>query len=165
MNADYLQGLYFGIISGIITVLGLIIGLRAGTMSKKAILSGILAISVSDTFADGFALYTSKKAEKTEDKSYGPLKSGIIVVITKLLLAMSFLLPVLFIPDIDTSAVVCLIWGCIVILVSVGYLSILRNENIIVNTSKYLVLTLFIVCITHYSGVKMNALIANYNYM
>ena len=35
MNADYLQGLYFGIISGIITVLGLIIGLRAGTMSKK----------------------------------------------------------------------------------------------------------------------------------
>ena len=62
MEDDYLQGLYFGIISGTITTLGLIIGLRSGTMSKLAIIAGILAISISDTLSDAFGLYISKKA-------------------------------------------------------------------------------------------------------
>ena len=61
MEKDYLQGLYFGIISGTITTLGLIIGLRSGTMSKLAIIAGILAISISDTLSDAFGLYISKK--------------------------------------------------------------------------------------------------------
>jgi len=159
MDKNYLQGLYFGIISGIITVLGLIIGLGAGTMSKGAILAGVVAISISDTLADGFALYTSKKAEETEDKSYGPLQAGSIVVITKFILALSFIVPLLWITDIHQSVIICLIWGCSIILFSAIYLSILRKEIIIMNAAKYLTLTLFIVCLTYYSGVKINTYI------
>ena len=156
MDKDYLQGFYFGIISGTITVLGLIVGLRAGTMSKKAIISGILAISISDTLADGFGLYTSKKAEKIKDKSDGPLKSGITVIITKFLIANSFLLPVLLIKDINLGIVISMIWGCILISISTTYLSILRKEKKIINISKNLILTIFIVFITHYSGSQIN---------
>tara|TARA_B100000674_G_C37872858_1_gene930422 strand:- start:831 stop:1316 length:486 start_codon:yes stop_codon:yes gene_type:complete len=156
MEKNYLQGLYFGIISGTITTTGLIIGLRSGTMSKLAIISGILAISISDTLSDAFGLYISKKAEDKKDISDGPLKTAIGVIFAKFIIANSFLIPVLLVSGIDLSVIICLVWSAILIVSSTSYLSIIRRENVILNTSKYLFLTFIIVIITHYSGDCIN---------
>lgn len=156
MEDDYLQGLYFGIISGTITTLGLIIGLRSGTMSKLAIIAGILAISISDTLSDAFGLYISKKAQEPEKKNNGPFKTAISVTITKFLIANSFLLPILLISGVNLSVILCIIWGSVLITLSTIYLSIIRKESIVLNISRYLSLTFLIVIITHYSGEKIN---------
>ena len=158
MEKSYLQGIYFGIISGTITTLGLIIGLRSGTMSKLAIITGILAIAISDTLADAFGLYLSKKAENTKDKTNAPFKTAVSVVIAKFIIANSFLLPIILLSGINLSVIICTIWGMIIVTFASVYLSFIRKENIVVNTSKYIILTLLIIIITHYSGEKINSI-------
>ena len=48
-NKGARTGIFFGATSGVITTLGLIVGLNAGTNSMVAVLGGILVVAVADT--------------------------------------------------------------------------------------------------------------------
>lgn len=48
-------GVFFGATSGVITTVGLIAGLYAGTESVVAVLGGILVIAVADAMSDALA--------------------------------------------------------------------------------------------------------------
>jgi hypothetical protein len=45
-------GFSFGLTSGVITTLGLMVGLHAGTHSKSVVLGGLLTIAVADAMSD-----------------------------------------------------------------------------------------------------------------
>ena len=45
-------GFSFGLTSGIITTLGLMVGLHSGTNSKIAVIGGVLTIAIADAFSD-----------------------------------------------------------------------------------------------------------------
>ena len=48
-------GLYFGATSGVITTIGLIVGLNAGTRSLVAVLGGIFVIAIADAMSDALS--------------------------------------------------------------------------------------------------------------
>jgi len=52
-------GFSFGLTSGIITTLGLIVGLNSSTRSKLVVLGGILIIAIADAFSDAFGIHVS----------------------------------------------------------------------------------------------------------
>ncbi len=52
-------GFSFGLASGIITTLGLIVGLHSGTHSKKVVIGGILTIAIADAFSDALGIHLS----------------------------------------------------------------------------------------------------------
>ena len=52
MEHSFRVGMSFGLTSGIITTLGLIVGLHSGTHSKLAVIGGILTIAMADAFSD-----------------------------------------------------------------------------------------------------------------
>jgi len=56
-------GFSFGLTSGIITTLGLIVGLHSGTHSKLVILGGILIIAIADAFSDALGIHISEESE------------------------------------------------------------------------------------------------------
>ena len=58
------KGLGFGLTSGIITTLGLIIGLSAGTHSKIAVIGGILTIAFADALSDSLGIHISEESTK-----------------------------------------------------------------------------------------------------
>ena len=62
MNTQIRKGLGFGLTSGVITTLGLIVGLDASTGSRFAILAGILAIAVSDSLSDALGMHISEES-------------------------------------------------------------------------------------------------------
>ena len=45
-------GISFGMTSGIITTLGLMVGLHSGTNSKLAVIGGLFTIAIADAFPD-----------------------------------------------------------------------------------------------------------------
>ena len=45
-------GLSFGLTSGVITTLGLLVGLNSSTHSKMVVLGGILVIAIADALSD-----------------------------------------------------------------------------------------------------------------
>ena len=56
-------GLYFGATSGVITTIGLIAGLNAGTNSVAAVLGGILVIAVADSLSDALGIHLAEEAD------------------------------------------------------------------------------------------------------
>ena len=58
-------GFSLGLTSGIITILGLIVGLNSGTHSQLAVIGGILTIAIADSLSDAMGIHIS---EESEDK-------------------------------------------------------------------------------------------------
>ena len=52
MREAFRTGASFGLTSGVLTTLGLIVGLYAGTHSKLAVMGGIFTIAIADALSD-----------------------------------------------------------------------------------------------------------------
>jgi len=69
MKSAIRKGLGFGMTSGIITTLGLMVGLSRGTHSVPVVVAGIAVIAVTDALADAFAIFMADEAERNSEKS------------------------------------------------------------------------------------------------
>ena len=141
----FIQGSYFGIISGTITTIGLMMGLSAGTQSKLAIIVGVLTIAISDTLSDAFGMYMSRKVADTNDKSLAPLKTASGVLAAKLIISLSFLIPIMCSEDIIIGRNISIAYAFIIIISASSYLTHLRNEPLLRNVIKYIVSKDFII--------------------
>ena len=63
MNHSWKVGFSFGITSGIITTLGLMVGLNASTHSKLVVLGGILTIAIADSLSDAMSIHVTEESE------------------------------------------------------------------------------------------------------
>ncbi|MFB6357478.1 MAG: hypothetical protein ABEJ96_00270, partial [Thiohalorhabdaceae bacterium] len=61
MRESLRAGLNFGMTSGVITTLGLMVGLHSGTRSALAVIGGILTIAVADSLSDAMGVHVSKE--------------------------------------------------------------------------------------------------------
>ncbi len=106
-------GLSFGLTSATITTLGLIMGLDAGTGSKLAVAAGVLTIAVADSFSDALGVHVAKEAEG--NFSHRQVWQATIATFWyKFIFALTFLIPVLLLPE-RWSILVALIWGMIIL--------------------------------------------------
>src|SRR3990172_12366146 len=94
MRLSFQTGFSFGLTSGIITTLGLIVGLNSGTHSKIVVLGGILTIAIADAFSDALGIHVSEEAENIHSHRdiWG---ATIITFLAKFLLALTFTVPVI----------------------------------------------------------------------
>jgi len=56
-------GFSFGLTSGIITTLGLMVGLHSGAHSKLVLIGGVLTIAIADAFSDALGIHMSEESE------------------------------------------------------------------------------------------------------
>ena len=116
---DLRQGFFFGLNSGIITTCGLITGLVQTNINHKILIISVLSLAISDSFSESYGLYLSKKAENVEDLTKGPIYSLIALFLTKFIIVISFLIPLLFTKSLkifkNMSWVI--IWSVIVLLI------------------------------------------------
>jgi VIT1/CCC1 family predicted Fe2+/Mn2+ transporter len=118
MKESLKTGFCFGLTSGIITTLGLMVGLNSGTGSKLAVIGGILTIAVADAFSDALGIHISEEAENAHS-TREVWESTIFTFASKFVVATTFIVPVLLF-DLTMAVVVSLIWGFFVL----GVLSI-----------------------------------------
>ena len=64
MKLSIRKGFSFGLTSGIITTLGLIVGLHSSTHSAIVIIGGILVIAIADALSDALGIHISEESEK-----------------------------------------------------------------------------------------------------
>jgi VIT1/CCC1 family predicted Fe2+/Mn2+ transporter len=119
MKDSTIKGLSFGLTSGIITTLGMMVGLNAGTGSKIAVLGGILTIAIADAFSDALGIHISEEAE--DHKSHREVwRATIATFLAKLFFALTFLVPILLF-SLTTAVWVSIAWG-LSILAVISYL-------------------------------------------
>jgi hypothetical protein len=71
MKDSIRTGISFGLTSVVITTLGLMVGLHAGTHSKIVVLAGILTIAIADAFSDALGIRFQRKQIKHPHRPTG----------------------------------------------------------------------------------------------
>lgn len=104
-------GVSFGLTSGVITTLGLLVGLSSGTSSRVAVLGGILTIAVADSMSDGLGIHVAEESDGSRT-TREVWTATAVTVAAKLLMALTFLVPVLAL-DLDTAVIVSIVWGAV----------------------------------------------------
>jgi len=112
MKRSYKVGFTFGLTTGIITTLGLIVGLNASTHLKLVVVGGILTIAVADSLADSMGIHISEESQKTKNKEVW--EATIATFLTKLAFTLTFLIPVLLF-NLNTAVILSIIWGMLLL--------------------------------------------------
>lgn len=94
MNTQVIKGAGFGLTSGIITTLGLMVGLYSGTNSRIIVLGGILTIAIADSFSDALGIHISEEAERHHTAKQVWVATA-VTFLAKLVFTMMFTIPVL----------------------------------------------------------------------
>lgn len=112
------QGLFFGFNSGIITSLGVLAGLSGVVNSPKIIIVTLISLALSDGLSEAYSLYFSIKSKKETNDDTKAIKALKGVVLSKVAVTLSFLVPLLFVKDLKIYKNMSfpLIWGAILLL-------------------------------------------------
>lgn len=129
------QGLFYGVNSGVLTTMGVLGGLSQVTSSVRVIVVAIISLGLSDGLSEGHSLWFSKKALDSTDNSDKPLKAGLGLISAKLLVTLSYLVPLLFIRDLKIYKNMSfpIIWSILILLTIDTQLIKLRTKENIMN--------------------------------
>ena len=155
MKASIKKGLGFGITSGIITTLGLIIGLNAGTHLKSVILGGILIIAIADSMSDSLGMHISEEAGHKVISNRAVWESTISTFIFKLIFALSFIIPILLF-ELNTAIIISLFWGLLLLTGFSYYVAKDRGLNPMKVISEHLIIAILVISATHFVGSLIN---------
>jgi vacuolar iron transporter family protein len=153
MKASLRIGLSFGLTSAVITTLGLMVGLNSGTHSKLAVLGGILTIAVADAFSDALGIHVSEESDNKTEKNVW--ESTGATFISKLIIALTFVLPVIFL-ELGTAVLVSIIWGLMILGILSYEIAKHRKENSLKVVVEHLLIAIIVIVITHLIGKAIN---------
>jgi VIT1/CCC1 family predicted Fe2+/Mn2+ transporter len=132
------------------------VGLESETNSKWVVIGGILTIAVADAFSDALGIHLSEESKKDSDGKQ-IWESTVATFLTKFLFAMSFLVPVFFLP-LGEAVLISVLWGILVL----GLLSVriakAKNEKPLRVVIEHVGVALLVITITHYLGKYISTL-------
>jgi vacuolar iron transporter family protein len=150
MKASWKTGLSFGLTSGVITTLGLMVGLHAGTHSRAVVLGGILTIAVADALSDAMGIHLAE-----ESKNSGPAsqvwEATLATFAAKFVIAGTFVVPVLTRP-LDQAIVISIGWGLFLLTALSFFLARVQSIAPWKVIGEHLLIALCVVAITHVVG-------------
>lgn len=154
-------GFSFGLTSGIITTLGLIVGLHAGTHSKLAVIGGILIIAIADAFSDALGIHISEESENVH--TAGEIwESTISTFLSKFVVASTFVLPFMLF-NLSAAIVASIIWGLSILGIFSFYLARQQGEKAWKVVGEHIIIAVVVVIATHYVGELISHVFAGMN--
>ncbi len=144
-------GISFGLTSGVITTLGVMVGLNSTTHSKIAVAGGIITIAVADAFSDALGIHMSEESEA----KHSPLEVWISTVSTlfsKIIFASIFIIPVILF-SIQTAVYVSIGLGFLILTLFSYYLAFKQQISPLKTIAEHLSVAVIVVLLSHYLGL------------
>lgn len=151
MKRSHKSGFGFGVTSGIITPLGLIVGLFSGTGSTSVIVAGILTIAIADAFSDSLGVHVSKES----DDSYTVREiweATITTFLSKFSFALMFLIPFILFST-TVAVIVSVTWGIFLLSLFSYLVAKNRNESPWWAIAEHLIIAFIVILITYYMPI------------
>jgi VIT1/CCC1 family predicted Fe2+/Mn2+ transporter len=150
MRHSFVTGFSFGTTSGIITTLGLMVGLHSGTHSKLAVIGGILTIAIADAFSDALGIHISEESEN----KHSPKEiwtATLCTFLSKFFIALTFVIPVL-ICSLITAIWVSIAWGLLLLGIFSFYIA--RNQKTATwkVIGEHEIIAILVITVTHFAG-------------
>lgn len=154
MKCSLKKGFSFGLTSGIITTLGLIVGLNSGTHSNVAIIAGVFVIAVADAMSDAMGMHISEECINT-NTTQQVWASTAATFCAKFFFALTFVVPILLLP-LTLAIIVSVIWGVFLIALFSFFIAKQQGANPLKVIFEHVALTIAVVILTNYIGVLVS---------
>ena len=150
MKKSYITGVSFGTTSGVISTLGMMVGLEAGTGSELAVIGGIVTVAIADAFSDSLSMHLSEESQNDiGEKSIW--EATFATFLAKFFVALTFIIPFIFF-DRQTAVWISVVWG----LALVGLWSYLiakhKNANKLTFIAEHFAIAIAVIIITYFVG-------------
>ncbi|MBR9683806.1 hypothetical protein GOV03_04680 [Candidatus Woesearchaeota archaeon] len=150
MNHSIKVGFSFGLASGVITTLGLIVGLHSSTHSLSVIIGGILIIAIADALSDATGIHISEESEN-KHTTLEIWQAATATFFTKFIFALTFVVPLLLF-QLTTAIIVSIAWGLSLLTIFSIYLAKQQKAKIWKVVGEHLFIAVAVIVITHYVG-------------
>ncbi len=155
MDISAMKGLSFGLTSGIITTLGMMIGLYASTHSRMVVIGGIFTIAFADALSDALGMHISEESEAKNSTEH-VWKSTISTWLAKIIFALTFLVPVLLLP-LMVSVIVSILWG-MALIASLSFVVAKRHKESPFHVIlEHLMIAGIVIAVTYFIGIWVSA--------
>ncbi len=155
MNLSVISGLSFGLTSGVITTLGLMVGLHAGTHSLAAVAGGIITIAIADAMSDALGMHIAQESQNRYSARDVWLAT-IATFATKFVVAVTFLVPI-FVFELNTAVAVSVAWGLLILALLSERLARRQGVPVLGVVGEHLAVAIVVVTATHYVGHALSA--------
>ncbi|KHE92750.1 MAG: hypothetical protein K8F52_02325 [Candidatus Scalindua rubra] len=149
MKESLKTGITFGLTSGTITTLGLMIGLYSSTNSRGIVIGGILTIAVADSLSDALGIHISEEADHT--RTTLQVWAATVATFLSKLCAIIFIIPVLLF-DLPTAIIINLAWGISLLTILSYYLAKSQGAKPWKVILEHIAITILVVALTHFLG-------------
>ena len=143
-------GISFGLTSGVITTLGLMVGLHSGTHSKLVVLGGILMIAIADAFSDALGIHVSEESENIHTRKQ-IWASTISTFLSKFMFALTFVIPIVLF-QLSIAILVSVLWGLSVLAILSYKIAMSQGTKPWRVIAEHLLIALAVIVITHFVG-------------
>jgi VIT1/CCC1 family predicted Fe2+/Mn2+ transporter len=151
-------GIGFGLTSSIITTIGLMVGLFAGTNSRTVVLGGILTIAIADALSDALAMHIAEESDKgSSEKEVWTLTLS--TLFAKFFFAIIFVVPVLFL-EIALAVHASIAFGMILIALFSYWIAVSQKKNPVPVVAEHLGIAVVVVLATFFAGEWVSAMLA-----
>jgi VIT1/CCC1 family predicted Fe2+/Mn2+ transporter len=150
MKTSMRKGFSFGLTSGVITTLGLMVGLHSSTHSAPIIIGGIFVIAIADALSDALGIHISEEAENKHSKRE-IWESTITTFLSKFIFALTFIVPVLFF-TLSAAIIISVIWGLSLIVILSFYMAKQQGVKTYKVVLEHLIIAILVIIVTHYVG-------------
>ena len=151
MKSSIKKGFSFGLASGIITTLGLIVGLNSGTHSKIIVLGGIFVIAIADALSDALGIHISEEAANHTITTREIWESTISTFLFKFVFAMSFIVPILLL-ELQTAIIVSVVWGLSLLAIFSFYIAKQKKISPAKSIMEHLTIAILVIIVTCFVG-------------
>lgn len=150
MNHSLKIGLGFGLASAVITTLGLMVGLEAGTSSRLAVIGGVITIAIADAFSDALGIHISEESENVHTNREIWL-STLSTFFSKALFALVFIIPLLIF-ELNAAIIINVAIGLLLLGVFSYLMAKKQNTKPWKVVGEHLLIAVVVITITHYLG-------------
>ncbi|MEK9139563.1 MAG: hypothetical protein AAB308_00795 [Nitrospirota bacterium] len=150
MKTSWKTGISFGLTSGVITTLGLMVGLHSGTHSRAIVIGGILTIAIADAMSDALGIHVSEEAKNSVPVSQ-VWEATLATFAAKFVVSATFVVPVLFVP-LDQAIGISVAWGLLLLTVLSYFVARAQTITPWKVIGEHLLIALCVVAMTHAVG-------------
>jgi vacuolar iron transporter family protein len=151
MDKGTRTGLFFGATSGVITTIGLMVGLQSGTRSLTAVLGGVIVVAISDAMSDALGIHLAQEADPESTRAH-IWAATFATFLSKFLVAISFALPLIWLP-LDQAVVVGVVWGLTIVGFMSYVLARMQGASAWKAIGEHVAIALAVVALSHYVGI------------
>lgn len=157
---DRVGELIFGITSGVLTTVGLLVGMNAATESRLAVVAGILVIAMADSLSDSFGMYLSKLGERGSSPA-AALRYAFGTFAGKFTFPLTFVIPLLLPAfSLSTAVVIDLVWGAIALSLLSAEQALVSQDSMIRTIGRNVGLAILIICLSTAIGMVVPKIIS-----